>query len=91
MRQGVGAIVTDMNMPGTSGAQLITEARARWRDLPIIAISGSITADCESTLDVARALGADALLPKPFRGRALAEALEQALAQRARGKGDGQA
>jgi CheY-like chemotaxis protein len=84
-RGGVDAIVTDMNMPGTSGAQLITEARANWPDLPIIAISGSITAEGVSLLDVARSLGADALLAKPFRARELTDALQRALAQRATG------
>jgi DNA-binding response OmpR family regulator len=86
-REGADAIVTDMNMPGTSGAQLISEARAKWPDLPIIAISGSITAEGQSMLDLARALGADALLPKPFRGRELSEVLQRTLARRSAGKG----
>jgi CheY-like chemotaxis protein len=78
-RTELDAIVTDMNMPGTSGAQLIAEARARWPDLPIIAMSGSHTAEGESMLDSARELGADALVPKPFRTAALREALESVL------------
>jgi CheY-like chemotaxis protein len=81
-RTEIDAIVTDMNMPGTSGAQLITEARAKWPGLPIIAISGSHTADGESMLDQARALGADALVPKPFRAAALRDVLDQVLAQK---------
>ncbi len=81
-REGAQAIVTDMNMPGTSGAQLITEARAKWPRLPIIAISGSIDAAGASMLDLARDLGADALLAKPFRVRELKETLDRILAQR---------
>jgi CheY-like chemotaxis protein len=66
-RTPIDVIVTVMNMPGASGAQLIAEARSRWPDLPIIAVSGSHTAEGESLLDQARALGADALAPKPLR------------------------
>jgi CheY-like chemotaxis protein len=80
-RTPIDAIITDMNMPGASGAQLIAEARSRWPDLPIIAISGSHTAEGESLLDQARALGADALAPKPLRAAALREVLDRVLAQ----------
>jgi DNA-binding response OmpR family regulator len=79
-RGGADAIVTDMNMPGTSGAQLIAEARASWPDIPIIAISGSSAAEGESMLDAARRLGADALLQKPFRVAQLKAVLDQVLA-----------
>jgi CheY-like chemotaxis protein len=85
-RGGADAIVTDMNMPGTSGAQLIAEARASWPNIPIIAMSGSIMADGVSMLDVARGLGADALLPKPFRVAQLKEVLEQVLASKQAGE-----
>jgi CheY-like chemotaxis protein len=81
-RGGADAIVTDMNMPGTSGAQLIVEARARWPDMPIVAISGSSDADGESMLDAARRLGADALLAKPFRVAQMKEVLDRVLAAR---------
>jgi CheY-like chemotaxis protein len=81
-RAGADVIVTDMNMPGTSGAQFIAEARAQWPDTPIIAMSGSLTAEGGSMLDLARALGADALLPKPFRAGVLVTELERLLADR---------
>ena len=79
-RGGADIIVTDMNMPGTSGAQLIAQARASWPDMPIIAISGSSSGDGESMLDAAAALGADALLPKPFRIADLKSVLDRVLA-----------
>ncbi len=81
-REPLDAIVTDMNMPGTGGAQFIPEARARWPDMPIIAISGSAVIDGRNTDEVARALGADATLIKPFRARQLAALIERVLADR---------
>jgi DNA-binding response OmpR family regulator len=80
-RDGADAIVTDMHMPGSDGAQLIAEARREWPDMPIIVISGSMTfggADIES---LARDLGADALLAKPFRASAMAQKLRELLAR----------
>jgi DNA-binding response OmpR family regulator len=81
-RTEIDAVITDMNMPGTSGAQLITEARAKWPGLRIIAMSGSHTAEGASMLDQARALGADALVAKPFRAAALREVLDRVLARK---------
>jgi DNA-binding NtrC family response regulator len=81
-RTGADVIVTDMNMPGTSGAQLIAEARALWPDTPIIAMSGSLTVEGGSMLDTARALGVNVLLQKPFRVGTLKTELERVLADR---------
>jgi DNA-binding response OmpR family regulator len=78
-RETLDAVITDMNMPGTGGDQLIKEVRAAWPELPIIAISGTGVIDGRNTADVARELGANATLIKPFRARALAAALEQVL------------
>ena len=76
------AIVTDMNMPGTGGAQFIPEARVRWPHLPIVAISGAAIIDGRDTAEVACELGADAALIKPFRARELAAVIERAIAAR---------
>ena len=81
-REGMDAIVTDLNMPGTSGAQLIVEARALWPSIPIIAISGASVIDGRSVADVARVLGADALLSKPFRAHQLISLLNELFAAR---------
>jgi DNA-binding response OmpR family regulator len=81
-RREVDAIVTDMNMPGTGGAQLIAEARKQWPDLPIVAISGATVIDGRAITEVAREGGANAALSKPFRARQLAEVLERLIAER---------
>ncbi|MBX3431322.1 MAG: response regulator [Hyphomonadaceae bacterium] len=78
-RELVHAIVTDMNMPGTGGAQFIPEARARWPDIPIVAISGAAVIDGRDTADIARELGADATLIKPFRARELAALIDHVI------------
>ena len=70
------------NMPGTGGAQLIAEARTQWPAMPIVAISGAAVIDGRPVADVARELGADEALVKPFRARQLAEAIERARAAR---------
>jgi DNA-binding response OmpR family regulator len=81
-REHVDAIVTDLNMPGTGGAQLITEIRARWPHMPVVAISGASVFDGRSIEALARELGADAALAKPFRARELGALLERLLAER---------
>lgn len=78
-RGAINAIVTDMNMPGTGGAEFIAEARHRWPDIPIIAISGASMIEGRNTADIASELGANATLMKPFRARQLAEVLAKLL------------
>src|SRR6185295_18547753 len=78
-RDGVDAIVTDMSMPGTDGAQLITQVRSLFPGMPVVAISGSSIIDGRDALDVAREIGADAVMTKPFRASALAAILNDLL------------
>ncbi len=78
-RSDIDAIITDMNMPGTGGAQFIAEARSRWPDLPIVAISGAATIEGRNTADIAAELGGNITLMKPFRARQLAEVLGRLL------------
>lgn len=81
-RGGVDAIVTDLNMPGVNGVQLVAEARARWPELPIIAITGVTCLDGCAPAEAAQMLGVDACLTKPFRAAQLAATLEAILAAR---------
>ena len=80
-REGADAIVTDMHMPGSDGAQLIAEARREWPSMPIIVISGSMTFGGDDVETLARQLGADALMAKPFRASPLAQKLRELLAR----------
>jgi CheY-like chemotaxis protein len=73
----VAALVTDLYMGGSDGFTLINALRGRGHDLPIIAMSGSTN----GALTLARELGADTVLAKPFRPEALARALDALLAR----------
>ena len=80
-RDGADAVVTDMSMPGTDGAQLIAQVHALFPDLPIVAISGSSVIDGRDALEIARERGAAAVMTKPFRASALATVLVDLLGQ----------
>ena len=83
-RTPVDALVTDINMPGTDGGQLIAEVRARWPILPIVVISGTSVVDGHALMETARQLGADAAIVKPFRARQLVDLLDRLIDERAR-------
>lgn len=81
-RQHIDIVVTDLNMPGTHGSELIAEARARWPALPIIAMSGSTAVENMPLDQVARQIGADAAIAKPFRAKQLADLMTRVLSGR---------
>ena len=56
-------IVTDYNMPGTSGIEIAREAKQLRPGLPVVLTSGYITAELQSE---ANAVGVRWLLPKPY-------------------------
>jgi CheY-like chemotaxis protein len=60
--RGIDLLVTDYNMPGYSGLDLLREAKAIRPDLPVALASGYVTPELESR---AMAEGADALIYKP--------------------------
>jgi CheY-like chemotaxis protein len=69
-----------MFMPERDGIEIIQEIRRLQPDLPIVAMSGGWrTMKSAQTLEVARALGADAVLSKPFDRESLLAALNAAL------------
>jgi DNA-binding response OmpR family regulator len=68
----VAAIVTDMYMGGSDGFVLINALRTRGETVPIIVMSGGQP-------ELAKTLGADATLAKPFGPRALMQMLDTLL------------
>jgi CheY-like chemotaxis protein len=68
----IDAIVTDMYMGGSDGFVLIHALRTRGDTVPIVVMSGGQP-------ELARTLGADATLSKPFRPRTLMQLLDRLL------------
>jgi CheY-like chemotaxis protein len=65
-RTGIDLAVVDIFMPERDGVETITEAKRRWPQLKIIAISGVSHYRGLDVLNMARLAGADLVLPKPF-------------------------
>jgi len=77
------AILTDIHMAEGDGFELINAVRDRGLTIPIIAMSGgSTTLSGTDHLELARKLGAVAIVDKPFRSAHLAEAIDRALGGR---------
>jgi CheY-like chemotaxis protein len=69
-------LLTDLFMPEQEGLETIPEARKAFPELRIVAMSGGgFTHDGASFLSIARALGAQAILEKPFSRQALLDAV----------------
>lgn len=74
------AIITDVDMPGTSVMRLVDEARRSKPSIPILLVSGG-----HDNLELATAVrrGDLHLLPKPFKGAQLLEWLRRQVELRA--------
>jgi CheY-like chemotaxis protein len=69
----VGAMISDVMMPGMSGHELVAEVRRRWPALPVLLLSGYAGAD----LGEAGLRGPhQGFLQKPYSPEVLAAALE---------------
>jgi DNA-binding NtrC family response regulator len=63
--EGVGVVITDVFMPEEDGIELVESVRRRWPRLPVVVMSGGSARHDPATIRAA-ALGADAILQKPF-------------------------
>ena len=72
-------IITDINMPGMDGIELITTFRMKRLKVPVIAISGGGLIAKDILLSNAAALGAFEVVSKPFGMGQLIGAVERAL------------
>ena len=79
----VDVVLTDMNMPGMSGEEMIMLLRDVWPEVGVVAMSTETQAN--GALDKARAMGVAAILPKPFGADDLANALAMAMGAKAGG------
>jgi two-component system response regulator FixJ len=77
-RQGIGAIVLDVRLPGISGLSVLDTLRAQGVDQPIVMLTGHGTVDmCRRAFKA----GAAEFLEKPVNDELLIEALQNAVRQ----------
>lgn len=74
-------VITDLIMPEEDGLKVIMKLRELKPDLKIIAISGGGKAGPGSYLNMAKALGANAIFSKPFSVNELIAMVESLLAK----------
>jgi len=74
-------VITDLIMPEEDGLKVIMKLRELKPGLKIIAISGGGKAGPGSYLNMARALGADAIFSKPFSINELITRIDSLLSQ----------
>ena len=72
-------MVTDIHLPGTSGAAVISELKRDYPQVAIIAISGLFNSGHGLDAEGARALGAARTLAKPFKRAELLRAMAELL------------
>ncbi len=72
-------IITDILMPKTEGIETINKVKERFPGIKIIAMSGGGMSRNLMFLDIARAIGAEETLAKPFRPAKLAEVVKRLL------------
>jgi CheY-like chemotaxis protein len=76
----VSLVTTDIVMPEMDGIEFLKQIRRRYPALPVIVITGGGTGLLGPISNLVDALGAAAILTKPFRPAHLAEAIERAIA-----------
>jgi CheY-like chemotaxis protein len=72
-------VVTDIHMPGTSGAVVIVHLQEHHPQIPVIAISGLFNSGHGMDAASAIALGAERALAKPFKRRELLQTVAELL------------
>ena len=76
LKNGLDIVVTDILMPTTDGIEIMAANRKSQRPAKLIAMTGTAGMGGMDYLAVARTLGADATLRKPFRRAELQAAIE---------------
>jgi putative two-component system response regulator len=80
MRDGeVPLVVSDVNMPGRDGRELLREIRSRYPDTAVVMLTGD--GDVATAVDCLK-VGASDYLSKPFQGHEVRARIDKALAER---------
>jgi DNA-binding response OmpR family regulator len=70
-RHAPSLVITDIMMPKREGIETIRESKKRCSNVPVLVMSGSPVGGKADYLDIARKLGADDCIKKPFTAEAL--------------------
>ncbi len=73
----INVVITDLLMPERDGLEFITEIRAKYPKVKIIAMSGGGHIARDSYLRIARNFGAHIILEKPFSQTSVLAAIEK--------------
>jgi FixJ family two-component response regulator len=73
-------VVLDLNMPGMSGLDVLSRMATRWKDIPVIIVTGNHSADAQMRAMESHPV---AYLPKPINDQSLLDAVEAGLRRRA--------
>ncbi len=73
----IDIVITDMMMPEKEGLETVIELKTHYPSIKILAISGGGINQPEAYLDIARKMGADATLCKPFIKKQLLDCLQE--------------
>jgi DNA-binding NtrC family response regulator len=77
--RGADLVLCDVFMPGTDGLETLGALKDEFPGLPVVSMSGGGFGGQVDMLGVARALGARAVLYKPFKLQAVRDVLRQTL------------
>lgn len=77
--EDIRLVITDLIMPEKEGIETILELKKDFPAIRILAISGGGRGDAKSYLNIAKNLGADLTLSKPFIRSELLKAIESLL------------
>lgn len=76
----IDLVVTDIVMPGKNGIDLIMKLKDSYADIPVVAISGGGGIDGRfDYLEIAKLVGANSILRKPFSLESLKKSVSTAL------------
>lgn len=75
----IDLVITDLLMPEKEGIETISELKKGFPQIKILAISGGGIGSTETYLSIAKKLGADLTLKKPFTKRDLVESVQKLL------------
>lgn len=81
------ALITDIFMAEMDGIELMRALHERGSELPVVAMSGGLRGVLRPYAEFMRAMGAVAVLAKPFTLEELSDALDRALAPDRKGAG----